>query len=196
MPKFKLLNPDVAGTIDTTSNLSNPIEAANEIYNRLSSKFANSMDKFHFTLLEGGSKHRFKEDNLYHFTVKEKIDKNTGDVNYNLASFKGKLNFDQFYKEYTDKTGGKFKAKRHHKRKDDDDSSSSDSDSDSPYYRRMNYPLYSWLYYPSLYTLSSTIPLPVFNMSNAPVRFGVYSSPFNAITGLGLVYGESDKISE
>lgn len=167
MPKFTLANPIVKGTVDTTSNKKDAIEAANEIYGNISQYFANPLSEFYFTIEKNSNKSRNQDGGAktqyFHFKVSEKHIGN--DVNYALKPFTGNVNLKAFFKQ-VEQSGGK--KHRKHSKDDDDSSSSSSSESESPLYRKIRHPIYSWWYYPSLYSLTDALTIPAFNMINAP----------------------------
>lgn len=155
MGKFELVNPIIAGDVNTTFNGKNAGEAAQNFWEMLTSEkslLVNELHHFMFSLRGGNG-------NLYHFSVHEKQDKNSK-VKYSLedvtsqvenkadenlmnqfvkevAKVKAKLGQDSLIGGKGDEKNEKEEKKDNTKRdrsknkKFDSDSSSSDSDSDS-----------------------------------------------------------------
>lgn len=138
MKSYTLVNPKIEGTLKTTFKANSAMEAANAAYNEMSKQFANTVPAFRFTLETEGK--------MQHFLVEEKLKKDT--ANFVITAYKGKVDeagFKSRAKEAKKQLGGK---RRHHR---DEDEDSSSSDSDSPYFRKISYPIYSWWYDPLVY---------------------------------------------
>ena len=176
MSKYKLINPQIDGSMDTTVKGRNSFSAAKKIYNNLSQYFTNHLDNFYITL------QNLDTHELSNFKIQEKR-KDNDNVNYDLI----KLN-DSFPSDLNDKiidvvnskqTGGKHKHKS-------SSSSSSSSSSDSYF----DYPIqpitrFTYFYLP-YYTIDviglspldqARLFFPNFNLPINPtieVRFDLY----------------------
>lgn len=79
--QYKLINPSISGTMETSFNSSDPKKAAKRAYKHLSDFFFEEsyLPQFHFTLQN--------EDKLYHFQVNEK--KSKKGVAYKIVPYRG-----------------------------------------------------------------------------------------------------------
>ncbi len=116
---YILVNPKLSNT-DIKSSKKTNVEAAEDIWTKLSSNVKNYTPKFYFTIQEAGG------NKMSHYVIKESIEGTK--VKYNLKEFKGKkIDEKSLLNELnqTNQEGG-----RKH-RYDDEDSSSSSSSSSS-----------------------------------------------------------------
>jgi len=163
MGKYKLINPNITGTFNSTVSESNANNAAKKIWEKLSKNIVNNVPHLMFTIKNESS------NQLYHYSVKEKMDSSNNaniliekvDVSLNASQKKKFLN--QIKSVETTQYGG---DKEDRKRYDDSSSSSSD-DSDSDYALFMKYkkrsPIFRYWYTPSIYTINKPSSLTIFN---------------------------------
>ena len=71
MPSYKLVNPVIVGTLDTTYSGSSANQAAEKAWSSLSKYFTGNLPRFGFTL-ESTS-----DNKLYHYLVKEDVNSKT-----------------------------------------------------------------------------------------------------------------------
>lgn len=189
MKVFELVNPVIKGngTLITQYTTQSPIEAAQLIWNNLSSVITNDVPLFYFTLKD-------ENDKLHHFSVEEMTDKNDNEVKYNITEMNMNIN-----KENTDKfinyinalkkqiiqsqEGGR--KKRYQDDDDDDDFDDDEDDEDEYIYKRLqairninkrrsDAILSYWWYYPNFYNICSTgcppkfVYIPTFNVPLTP----------------------------
>jgi hypothetical protein len=185
MGKFELINPILAGNINTTFEENTPLKAAENFWNMFTKEkqlVVNELHHFMFTLRDENGK-------MSHFSVHEK--KNNNEVEYSLEDVTKSVEqgadknmMGQFIQEVdkvkaqiSGQSGGKKQtgAKRDRTKdlKKDDSSSSSDSDSDDEFdfdrLRRRMYttPISYWWYSPLIYRVRR-IYTPVFVKPLAP----------------------------
>ena len=180
---YVLVNPYIQGELKNSISSDNSINAAKNVYSKISEYFNNAVPEFYFTLQKGES----GKGKYYHFQVIEsRVDDNVtftlepydimggADVNTfasNLDTFKNKFK----------QIGGKTSKHSSKKKSESSSSSSSDSDSDSSIpirrhkHKRINnyittydQPIYYWWYDPSLYKLN-TYYIPTFYQYITPV---------------------------
>jgi len=134
---YRLINPYIEGSLDTTARSRNSFNAGKKIYNTISNFFTNYVDDFYMTI------QNVDNGNLSHFKINE-TKENDNVIGYNLVRLD--KNFDEdiekklINKVDKDQKGGKHK----HKHKDD---SSSSSSSDSDYYKIPSLPINRFVYY-------------------------------------------------
>ena len=117
---YKLVNPYIIGSMNTTFNAKSSMEAAKLAYENLSQYFGNHMPKFQFTLkrLSGDSKVvGGSEKSFIHFEVNEKkgaddkvkYEINELETNKNMKNFQQRLNkvANQHEKQLEKQHGGK-----------------------------------------------------------------------------------------
>jgi len=167
MKKFRLVNPVITGTFNTTYEASNSDEAAKMFWKTLTEEkkyITGNVPKFLFTLMD-------ETGNLFHYMVKEKAEGSYADytiekVDVKLSDEEEKKfleevekvqkNNEKLEEKETEQAGGKRR-----KRYDDSSSSSSDSDDDIDelfkYIRlkKANRPISYWWYTPGLYNTDS-----------------------------------------
>ena len=130
---YSLANPYTTSNKFTTNN-KDLIEAASDIWTKLSKKTKKYVEQSYFSLKDGN-------DNLYHFSVNEKL--SGGEITYNINEYDNHENDSKFLKILNSNiTGGekeekKEKDEKHKKHKKDKkhkkhDSSSSSSSSSNP----------------------------------------------------------------
>lgn len=78
MNKYRLVNPYIQGTFDSVVYASNPLQAGKLMWNNLSEYFDNNIPSFHFSMQEGGG------SKFHHFSVKERLNKQTNAVDFNI----------------------------------------------------------------------------------------------------------------
>jgi hypothetical protein len=168
MPNFRLVNPVVLGSIETSYSSQSPSSAAKLAWSTLSKYMENSNPRFAFTLqnLSGGQ--------LYHYVVKEtekkgKVDFSIDSLDLNVSSQQASSLIKNADKLYNQKGGEK-----------DSSSSSSDSDTDSSVYEKVkrfkkkygHTPISYWWYYPYVYNVDTTVSsvfVPTFNLPFSPI---------------------------
>jgi len=168
MKSYKLVNPVIIGSFETSFNANDATSAAETFWKSLSPYITNNVPKFMFTLQEGG--------NLHHFVVKESVrdgskfaDYSLDKINITMSAKQQKTFLDKVAKlSSMDQSGGKRK-----KRYEEDDSSSSSSDSDDDYFnfahlRKLNQPILYWSYTPTIYNTTTTTYTPTFNVPLTP----------------------------
>jgi hypothetical protein len=129
---YRLINPYIEGSVDTTVKAKNSFSAGKKIYNNISDYFTNHVEDFNMTI------QNLETKGLTHFRINEK--KTNGNaVDFNLVKLEGDLPAATEKKlinvvDGLDKqTGGR---KHHHHHRDDDSSeSSSSSSSEDNYFR-------------------------------------------------------------
>ena len=169
---YRLVNPHISGSFDSMTSSNDSINAANELWTRLSDHITGNLPNFTFSLQEqSGGK-------LHHFKVIETLAGKYAD--YTITGVDVKLT-DTQVKNLNKKTqeldkmnesiqsGGASTKKRYKKEKyeksnvypNSDDSSSSSSDSDDSIYEKIKQlhrqttpkPIVYWWYSPTLYNL-------------------------------------------
>jgi hypothetical protein len=176
---YKLVNPQIKGTLKTKIKSPNSVEAAKEIYNNLSEHFNNNIPKFYFTIQKGSS----GKGKYYHFLVEEKRKGENVSFSIEPITLKGESSsnkklektIEKYNNRGTNQEGGgknnkKSKKKKRVKKKkptkkknDSDDSDDSDDLDDSDdsddyelaYVTTFNYPIDYWYYYPTIYDIDS-----------------------------------------
>jgi hypothetical protein len=169
MVKYTLVNPAIEGTLETTHDAKNSIDAANFFYNEMSQYFNNHVPNFMFSFQKGGASN--SNAKLYHYKVTERREGN--EVSFKLREhviedeeavrgFRTRLESHR-----SRQAGGKKRSKKHSKKHDmdssdsDDSNSNSSSDSSSDDYifgsSNNNYSksLYYWWYDPYVYKMDS-----------------------------------------
>ena len=159
MPNYKLVNPYIEGSLNTTFSGNNVINVANNVWKKLSKYMTNEVPKFAFTLEESGT------GKLRHFKVNEQLSGGGKKANYNITEIQN-VSSDkekQFKKNVTKASSPSKKAMKGGKKDkdedDDDDSSSSSSDVFSAI--KLNklyhgsYPINYWWYDPWIYSWDS-----------------------------------------
>jgi hypothetical protein len=103
MPNYKLVNPYIIGSMNTSFEANSSMEAAKKAYENLSQYFGNSMPSFKFSLKRLSSDNKImggSEKSFLHFEAKEEKKKNnlvTFEINQikadkNIAPFQQRLN--------------------------------------------------------------------------------------------------------
>jgi hypothetical protein len=165
---YILVNPVISNS-GIKSSKKNSIEAAEDIWSKLSANIKNYTPKFYFTIQDGGS------SKLSHFVIKESLEDSR--VKYNLKEFKGKKIDEKTLINELKQQGGK---RRKHRKYDDDSSSSSSSSSSELVFTfpTGKSPNLMMTYYPSIYGVSNVI-LPTFVSSYAPfVNMKLTTNPY------------------
>jgi len=166
MGKFKLVNPVIIGTFNDTYDTSSADSAAQKFWETLTSDnkyVSGSIPRFYFSLMNMSDKE------LYHYSVKEKME--GGRADYSINQINVKLSRDiksNFLKEVqkvktsSQQGGGDDSDKKKKRKRYEDDSSSSSSDSDDveAVFRRIRRnrvknPIIHWWYTPSLYNVDT-----------------------------------------
>jgi len=177
--KYKLVNPNIKGNMNTTFDGNSHYNVAQKVWNELSSYFTNNVPKFAFTL------QRTKDGKLFHFLVKEKIKNDESKmVDFEISELKIKNaeknnnKLKNIIKELdeNDKKGG-------YRDLDDDDDDFSYQLSPyqfNPYmlnhYQLNNQPIVWWWYDPIFYQLETCF-IPTFVMPLAPyVQLQLYNN--------------------
>ncbi|AYV82072.1 MAG: hypothetical protein Homavirus5_14 [Homavirus sp.] len=161
---YKLVNPHIEGEFKSLFTEKSHFDAAQKSWEKLSSHFTNNIPLFAFTL------ERLKDNQLFHFTVKEDIKDNM--VEYKITEIKPKLSVEeetQFKKTLKNMEGGR---SRKHRYDDDDDD---DSSSTTEIYKKAKYnsmirksqPITWWWYTPTPYKLD-TFFVPTFAVPLTP----------------------------
>lgn len=183
---FRLINPVLKGSVDIMQSGGNALDAASDIWDRISQLFANMVGEFNITLeeLKTGVLHNFKitekkEGDSVEYVIKEQPSRLTQD---GAEALKAKANSIIEGKQFPGESklgehiggfmsGGRKKHKKSKKRRVlDDSSSSSSSDSESDRFytkyssRRKSIPVepvYYYWYDPSVYNIDE-VYLPTF----------------------------------
>lgn len=179
MPNFRLVNPVVLGTIETSFSSPSPSSAAKQAWTTLSKYMENSNPRFAFTIqnMSGGQ--------LYHYVVKEttkgkQVDFSIDSLDVNVPTKEATALIKHAEKLYNQDGGAK----------DSSDSSSSSDDSDSSVYEKVKLfkkkygstPISYWWYYPYIYSSDVTISsvfVPTFNLYFNPIVEWSLSSAIN-----------------
>ena len=150
---YRLINPYIEGTMDTTVRASNSFSAGKKIYNTLSKYFTNHVNNFYMTV------QNIETKELSHFKIDEKMGGN-GTVDYNLVKIE-----DSFSPEVDKKligtvekiekqTGGGFF--------DDIDDSPTESSTENDYFLRMpQQPITRFVYFHLPYYRLKYVTVPV-----------------------------------
>lgn len=172
MHSYKLINPLIIGDYNTEFKADNANLAAEQTWSSISKHMTGNVPKFGFTILDN------KTNKLYHYLVKEKINKEKI-VNYFIKPIKSKLNDveeTKFYNyitnlksKFNEQKGGKSK-KRYKKYESSSSSDSDSSDSDKlNFYNSRKYPFYYWWYNPIIYDNKlNSIYIPTFTLPFYP----------------------------
>lgn len=177
---YKLVNPQIKGTMKTKVKSPNSIEAGKELYNNLSEHFNNNIPKFYFTIQKGSS----GKGKYYHFLVEEK--RKGEDVNFSIepislrgessANKKLEKNIEKYNNRKSEQEGGdkkkskkKASAKKKSSKKNKNDSSDSDDSEEYElaYVTTYDYPIDYWYYTPSIYDID-TYFIPTFYNTVTP----------------------------
>ena len=135
--KYTLVNPSITGTFNSTINAKSASDAAQKFYSEMSTHFTTAMPSYFFSFED-------KKNNMYHYEVKETLKDNN--ASYTISQYNNTVDLDKFNQalaQHKAQAGGK---KKH------DDSSSSSSSSSSDYMIKWKVPIYSWWYYPYIYS--------------------------------------------
>lgn len=178
MPSYKLVNPVLVGSINTSYQAKDESSAANEAWATLSKHITNNVPKFAFTL--------HGEGKLHHFMVREMADEKTKSVEFQIKPLNLKLSkkqeasfMSQVKKVENDvQNGGAPEDKKRYK-KDDSSSTDEDStDSDDEYgvhqrlqtlrAKRAMMPFYYFYYNPLVYSLVTSVYIPTFTVPIVP----------------------------
>lgn len=158
---YELVNPVITGTIETTFDADNALDAANQFWTNFTVKEKNisgNLPKFMFTLKDGDGK-------LYHFMVEE-TPNDSKNAKYNITQVEHKMTEAQ-EKEFLEAIANAKKMSRTlvnkqnggKKNRYDDSSSSSSSDEDDLFRfirtRRVLNPVTYWWYAPTVYNVRS-----------------------------------------
>lgn len=143
METYKLVNPVIQGTMQTSFEGKHAVDAAGRAYDAIAEHLSNNMPHFSFTLQRGGK--------YYHFNATEKAN-SEGKVKTEVRQITAKTEegLSNFINN-PQRGGGK---RRKYRYEDDSDSDSSDDDSsDYRYYRPMprRTAIDYWYYYPYIY---------------------------------------------
>lgn len=156
---YILVNPKLSNS-NISSKKANSIDAAEDVWSKLSANIENYTPKFYFTLQKAGS------GELSHYVVRESIEGEKGDekVKMSVKRFNGKLIDEKSFLDELKQEGGK------HKHRHDDDSSSSSSSSSIVF----TFPagtseknLLTLTYYPTIYGVPNVL-FPTFSPTFAP----------------------------
>jgi len=152
MTGYRLVNPYIGGTIQTTVTAADGLEAAEKIWGEISQHILNKVPVFGLSLENTGN------NNLEHYIIRESskgksAEYNISAVNLNLSrEVEGKLVAKSNEVHAQSQHGGK-----HHKRYEDDSSSSSSTTEEV--FKRLKLlkqlntqqPIYYWWYVPDIY---------------------------------------------
>lgn len=154
MTKFKVVNPLIFGSLNTTYEAKEPLEAAKQFWNSLTVEhnyISGNVPKFIFTLIDEDSK------KLYHFEVREKPNENN-EVDFCIKQLDEKIPKDTVngflngVNKITDDMNTQMGGRR--RKRYDDSSSDSDDFSLWKYYKRHSVkPISYWWYNPVLYNV-------------------------------------------
>jgi len=98
MPNYKLVNPYIIGSMNTTFEANSSMEAAKQAYENVSKYFGNSMPSYRFTLKRLSSDSKImggSEKSFLHFEAKETKGKNDL-VNFEINQIKGAKDIKNF----------------------------------------------------------------------------------------------------
>ena len=154
MPNYKLINPRIEGSLETSFQGNNIMSIAKRVWEDVSQYITNNVPKFAFTLENS------QTGKLHHFCVKEQL-KGGSSAKYNISEISVKLNDKQLkeFKNKSQKAGMKGGKKDKDKDDDDDDSSTSSDDVFSAIQLHNLYsrsqPIVYWWYDPWIYGFES-----------------------------------------
>ena len=175
MVKYKLINPTITGTLNTTVNEKNENIAAKKLWTNLAENIVGNIPHLLFTIKNESS------DQIHHYSIKEKIDSNKNadilieKINVKITPSQKKKFLQQIKIVEEQQIGGK-KSDKRKRYKDDSSSSSSNSDSDEMdnYINFMKYkkrtPIFRYWYTPTIYTNNNSLTIfnPVFKSPLSP----------------------------
>lgn len=175
---FKLVNPYIIGSMNTTVNADTSLEAAKLAYDNLSQYFGNHMPSFKFTLMRESSSKKSGGSKFYNFQVNEKKDKHDT-VKYEIKEVdnlqdisKFKTNLKKLMNQDNKQSGGDYHKKKYVKRSDDEDDYDSDyfdSELERPRKGPLVYePIVYYYYNPFIYTIPDRIYVPTFVLPIQP----------------------------
>jgi hypothetical protein len=170
MSQYKLVNPIIGGSFETTYKGKTQLEAGRNAWDSMSTYLTGSVPKFLFTL------QNTNDGQLHHFTVNETVTHGKN-IEYSLNELQLNMTTDQqknFKNQLTKvdkKVSGLQNGGKH--RKDDDSSSSSSSD-DEEFYEKLRYmknkysqPITYWWYNPIVYGVDN-LYIPTFTVPLTP----------------------------
>lgn len=158
MTQYKLVNPTIIGSLNTTVKTNSPDSAMKQLWENLSEHLVGNVPNLLVTIREEGTK------NLFHYNIKEKVNsEKNAEISYDKIDVKlSTKERDSFLKEInrvSTQHGSGDKKKRN--RYDDDDSDSSESESEDEYYKfmkfRKNTPISMYWYTPVVYASTGTL---------------------------------------
>lgn len=147
METYKLVNPVIQGTMQTSFEGKHSIDAAGRAYDAIAEHMTNNMPHFSFTLEKGGK--------YYHFNATEKAN-TSGKVKTEVKQItvKNEDGLSEFINNSRNvRGGGKHRKYRYEDDSDSDSDSSDDDSSDYRYYRPVprRTAIDYWYYYPYIY---------------------------------------------
>jgi hypothetical protein len=153
MPNYKLVNPNIQGTLSTSYDASSPLNAANSFWNDFTKHIYNGLPKFAFSMKDDDGK-------LHNFICHEK---ESGDSeNFNIEEVEVKSSDANKLEKRLQQLGGQTKEPEKKKKRNDDDDDDEDEedafDTEDERYNRIRYnrnltaPIVYWWYTPALYT--------------------------------------------
>ena len=164
MTQYKLVNPTIIGSLNTTIKTNSPDNAMKQLWENLSEHLVGNVPNLLVTIREDGTK------NLFHYNVKEKVNSTKdAEISYDKVnvklSAKDRDNFlGQSEKVVSQRGSGSDKKKKRSRYDDDkDDSDSSESEEEDEYYKfmkfRKNTPISMYWYTPSIYASTGTFKI-------------------------------------
>jgi len=171
---FKLVNPYVIGSMNTSFNADTSLEAAKLAYDNLSQYFGNHMPTFRFTLEKMPKKEGWSKQNFVHFEVNEQKGKDNM-VKYEITEIDNAQDMKKFKKSLArlsnqdnknkdEKTGGKRKYVS-----SDEDDDYFDSELERPRKGPLIYePIVYYYYDPFLYPYVDRWYVPTFVLPLQP----------------------------
>lgn len=151
MTNYKLVNPYIEGSLNTTFSGKNIMSVANDVWKKLSKYMTNEVPKFAFTLEESGT------GKLRHFKVNEQLSGGGNSANYNITEMKVDSKKEKQFRNNKKKASNPMLkgGKKDKDEDDDDDSSTSSSDIFSAIKLHKLYtgaqPITYWWYDPWIY---------------------------------------------
>jgi hypothetical protein len=115
MPNYKLVNPYIIGSMNTTFEANSSMEAAKQAYENVSKYFGNSMPSYRFTLKRLSSDNKImggSEKSFLHFEAKEKKGENNL-VNFEINQIKADKDIKNFQQRLNKVANQDIKMKSH-----------------------------------------------------------------------------------
>ena len=165
MVKYRLLNPYIKGSFNTTFSGDTPVDAAQTTWNELSTLFTNNVPRFGFTL------ENVKDNSVHNFVVKESVKNDM--VDYKIKQLNSKVPKKQLqqikkcHNNIDNMKGGSKKKSKYNDSEDEDEELKELWESIKAQKKRNKGVVYYWWYNPLIYRFDSFY-LPTFATPVSP----------------------------